>query len=294
MELPKHGARIIDGMLHAGFVLRTVSERLEVFKRRTGGVVPQLAVIVVGNDPASKLYVKLKAKRAQEIGVKSVVHELHEGVQQDVLLDVIGMCNADDNVHGVMLQLPLPKHLDESVAIDAVDSAKDVDGFTAGNIGLLYTNRPRFIPCTTCGIIELLKSVFHSDLSGRKVAIIGRSTIVGKPTAMALLNMDCTVTILHSRSRRAWEETAQADVVISATGVPHLVTRDWVRPGACVIDVGVSRVDGKVIGDVDFDDVVGIAGHITPVPGGVGPMTVAYLLDNTLRAAYLKYGMMYE
>lgn len=284
----EHSTQIINGVLHSNLLLLEIKDKLEILKRRVH-IMPWLVVIVVGDNPASALYVGLKTKKAQEVGIKSTVERFSTSVSEDTLLRTIRQYNENDDVHGIMIQLPLPVHIDARAIMDVINPLKDVDGFTSENIGLMCADRPRFVPCTTLGIIRLLQSVFQNGMSGKKAAVIGRSMIVGKPTVLALLHKNCTVTVLHSHSQNIWEETSKADIVISAVGSPNMVKKHWVKLGACVIDVGVSKVNDKVVGDVDFVDVLDTVGHITPVPGGVGPMTVACLMQNTLLAACIKY-----
>ncbi len=275
-------ARIIDGKRIAAAVREEIRGR--ILRLREGGDgVPGLAVIRVGDDPASAAYVRGKAAACEDVGIASRQITLPGFVSQDELIDGIETLNRDAGIHGILVQLPLPRHLDERAVLDAVDPAKDVDGFTYANIGRLVENRARFVPCTPAGILELLDRE-QIEIAGRHAVVVGRSEIVGKPTAMLLLHRHATVTICHSRTVDLPAVTRRADLLIAAVGRPRLITADMVQPGAVAIDVGITRVEGKLVGDVDFDSVAPVASAITPVPGGVGPMTVAMLLRNTLRA----------
>ena len=245
---------------------------------------PHLAVVLVGNDEASLIYDRNKQKAALAAGMDCDLHHLPEEMTEDDLLDLIGRLNGDDNIHGVMVQLPLPKHINGRRIIEAICPEKDVDGFTPQNAGrLLLKDERAIVSATPAGILHLLKTV-HQNLSGLHAVIIGRSNIVGKPLASLLLNQDCTVTVIHSKTVNPKEITRQADILIAACGCPKMVKKDWVKEGATIIDVGINRIDGKLCGDVDFDDVCDKAAFITPVPGGVGPMTIAMLLRNTYQA----------
>ncbi len=245
---------------------------------------PYLAVVLVGNDEASLIYDRNKQKAALAAGMDCDLHHLPEETTEDDLLDLIGRLNGDDNIHGVMVQLPLPKHINGRRIIEAICPEKDVDGFTPQNAGrLLLKDERAIVSATPAGILHLLKTV-HQNLSGLHAVIIGRSNIVGKPLASLLLNQDCTVTVIHSKTVNPKEITRQADILIAACGCPKMVKKDWVKEGATIIDVGINRIDGKLCGDVDFDDVCDKAAFITPVPGGVGPMTIAMLLRNTYQA----------
>ena len=249
---------------------------------------PGLAVVLVGDDPASHVYVGSKIKKSSEIGINSTKHILPADTDQSTLNALIEELNINPNVHGILVQLPLPKHLDEKIVINAIDPDKDVDGFHPINVGNLSRGDQALIPCTPSGCLILLKSV-HNDLSGKKAVIIGRSNIVGKPMAALLLQENCSVTIVHSRSKNIEEICSTADILVVATGIPEMVKTNWVKPGATIIDVGINAtiIDGKrkLLGDVDFAAVEPIAHAITPVPGGVGPMTIACLMKNTLDAA---------
>jgi methylenetetrahydrofolate dehydrogenase (NADP+)/methenyltetrahydrofolate cyclohydrolase len=278
-------AKIIDGKSLAAALSAAQKSAVDSLAGRA--VRPGLAAILAGDDPASRVYVRNKARACEQTGVRSEIHELPEGVSESELLERIARLNADRAVHGVLVQLPLPRHLDAHRVLDAVSPAKDVDGFHAVNLGALLQGRPGFVPCTPAGVMRLIEHA-GVDLAGRQAVIVGRSNIVGKPLALLLLQKDATVTICHSRTRDLAAVARQADVLIAAVGRPRLITASMVKPGACVIDVGINRLaDGKLAGDVDFDAVKEIAGSITPVPGGVGPMTIAMLIANTVRAAEL-------
>ena len=286
--------QIIDGKYHAENLLQKVQERVKVFKEKFQ-ISPTLVTILVGEDPASELYVNMKARKSQELGINTIVYRLPSNIAQHELHEAIKHFNeVEKDVHGILLQLPLPEHLNEHHATNMVAHEKDVDGFTSKNLGLLLAGKPNFIPCTPQGIVMLLNHVFTSNLDGKKVAIIGRSIIVGKPMAALLLNKNCTVTILHSKSIDPQLETQKADIVIAAAGVPKLVKEDWIKEGACLIDVGINKINDKIVGDIDFESVKEKAAYITPVPGGVGPMTIACLMNNTLHAAYEQRGIVYD
>jgi len=278
-------AKIIDGKSLAAQVRHSLKAAIAALAAR--GVRPGLAAILAGNDPASRVYVRNKARACDDAGVRSEIHELPENVSESVLLERIARLNADRAVHGVLVQLPLPRHLDAHRVLDAISPAKDVDGFHAVNLGALVQGRPGFVPGTPAGVMRLIEHA-GVDLAGRPAVIVGRSNIVGKPLALLLLQRDATVTICHSRTRDLAAVAREAEVLIAAVGRPRLITASMVKPGACVVDVGINRLaDGKLAGDVDFDAVKEIAGSITPVPGGVGPMTIAMLISNTVRAAEL-------
>ncbi len=261
----------------------------------SNGVVPGLAVVLLGDDPASHVYVRSKRKLAKEAGMKSVAHLLSAETPEAELLRLIHKLNIDPKIHGILVQLPLPGHIDKNAVINTIDPEKDVDGFHVENIGRLATGQDGLTPCTPLGCVILIRECLD-DLVGRKALVIGRSNIVGKPMARLLLTEYCTVTIAHSKTRNLAGECRAADIVITAAGQPNLVKGDWIKPGAVVIDVGITRIkkpDGKIglTGDVDFDEVKQVAGYITPVPGGVGPMTIACLLANTLKAAKAQIGL---
>ncbi|TPE53795.1 bifunctional methylenetetrahydrofolate dehydrogenase/methenyltetrahydrofolate cyclohydrolase FolD [Amaricoccus solimangrovi] len=288
------GAKLIDGKAFAARIRARVAEEVERI-RAEAGIVPGLAVVLVGEDPASQIYVRNKAKQTVESGMHSVEHRLDASATQDELLGLIGTLNADPAIHGILVQLPLPGHIDEERVINAIAPAKDVDGFHISNVGLLATGQKAMVPCTPLGSLMLLRDEL-GDLSGRNAVVIGRSNIVGKPMAQLLLRESCTVTIAHSRTKDIEEVVSRADIVVAAVGRPRMVKASWIKPGATVIDVGINRIEGPegkpiVVGDVDTDDVAAVAGAITPVPGGVGPMTIACLLANTVTACCRAHGL---
>jgi methylenetetrahydrofolate dehydrogenase (NADP+)/methenyltetrahydrofolate cyclohydrolase len=277
-----HTARIIDGKKIAAEVREEVRLRVVQLKEVTGRV-PGLAAVLVGDNPASASYVRSKTKACQEARIFSRQLTPPGNISQDDLLGIIRELNGDPVIHGILVQLPLPAHLDERTVLEAVDPGKDVDGFTFANIGRLVENQPRFVPCTPAGIMELLDRE-GVEVKGKHAVVVGRSEIVGKPVAFLLLHRHATVSICHSRTADLGAETRRADILVAAVGRPRLITGAMVKPGAVVIDVGINRIEGKLVGDVDFDSAVPVASAITPVPGGVGPMTVAMLLKNTLQA----------
>ncbi|MCH8828990.1 MAG: bifunctional methylenetetrahydrofolate dehydrogenase/methenyltetrahydrofolate cyclohydrolase FolD [Planctomycetes bacterium] len=282
-------ARIIDGKAIAAQVRVGIAADVERFHAQTS-IRPHLAAVLVGEDPASAVYVRNKQRACEKTGIQSSLHRLSAETTQDELLQIVHDCNRNGDVHGILVQLPLPARIDEKVVLDAIAVGKDVDAFHPENVGLLVQGRPRFLPCTPAGIQQLL---LHSKIpvEGRHAVILGRSEIVGKPLALLLMQKgpaaNATVTICHSRTQNLSDVTRTADILVAAIGRPNFVTADMVQPGAVVIDVGINRVDGKLVGDVDFDAVREKASAITPVPGGVGPMTIAMLLRNTLTAAQL-------
>jgi methylenetetrahydrofolate dehydrogenase (NADP+)/methenyltetrahydrofolate cyclohydrolase len=282
LETAKNHAIVISGKEIAA-AMREEFKR-EVERLRAEGIVPGLAVILVGDDPASHSYVKGKEKGANEVGIYSVVHRLPAETSQEELLAMIRTLNEDPAIHGILVQLPLPKHIDEESVIFAIDPEKDVDGFHPINVGKMQIGTECFLPCTPHGVIHMLKRTGIS-IEGTHAVVVGRSNIVGKPMAQLLLNENATVTVCHSRTRDLSAITKQADLLIAAVGRPGIITKDMVKPGAVVIDVGVNRVDGKLVGDCDFAGVQEVAGYITPVPGGVGPMTITMLLYNTIESA---------
>ncbi len=280
-------ATLIDGKEISQQVVDEVAAEVKAFVTRFG-VQPGLAVVLVGEDPASQVYVRNKVKRATEVGLNSLEYKLPADCGQAQLNSLIAQLNADPAVHGILVQLPLPAHLSEAEVIEAISPAKDVDGFHRLNVGALACGEAGLVPCTPLGCMIMLRQV-HADLSGLHAVVIGRSNIVGKPMAALLLQANCTVTIVHSRSRNIEAICAEADIVVAAVGRPGFVQAHWIKPGATVIDVGINAIerDGKrkLVGDVDFNAVGSVAGAITPVPGGVGPMTIACLMKNTLTAA---------
>ena len=261
---------------------KQVKEFLEDNKR-----LPCLAVIIVGEDPASQTYVRNKVLGCEEVGMKSLKYEFSALENQEVIADTIRKLANDDTVDGILVQLPLPKGFDEKYLLDLIPDSKDVDGFSPKNLGLLAMDKPRTISCTPFGVMKLLEST-GVELKGKNAVVIGRSNTVGKPMAMLLLNANCTVTVCHSKTQNIKEYTKNADIVVVAIGKPKYLTEDMVKEGAIVIDVGINRVDGHLVGDVDFDNVEKKASYITPVPGGVGPMTISMLLFNTLQAAKMR------
>lgn len=275
-------AKILDGKVLSAEIREKVSEKVAALKEK--GVTPGLAVILVGNDPASEIYVRNKGKGCEETGMLSRTIHMDSSTTQEELEEEIRKLNEDPAIHGILVQLPLPKHLDEEAALSRILPEKDVDGFHLINAGHLMTGTEGVVPCTPKGALYMIRSA-GIDLSGKEAVVIGRSNIVGKPMAMLLLQQNCTVTMCHSRTKDLAEHTRRADILVAAVGKPGFVTADMVKPGAVVIDVGINRVDGKVCGDVDFDAVKEKAGWITPVPGGVGKMTIAMLLSNTADAA---------
>ncbi len=286
-------AKIIDGKAIADSVRREVAEGVAAFKRQQGGV-PGLAVVLVGEDPASKVYVGTKAKQTIEVGMASFEHKLEATVGEAELLKLIGELNRRRDVSGILVQLPLPKHIDAAKVIEAIDPAKDVDGFHPINAGRIATGSGGLAPCTPTGCLILAKSV-QPKLEGLDAVVIGRSNIVGKPMAQLLLNENCTVTVAHSRTRDLPAVVKRADLVIAAVGRAEMVRGSWLKPGAIVIDVGIQRVPGaagkaRLVGDVAYQEAMEVASAVTPVPGGVGPMTVACLLQNTLKAAQAQGG----
>ncbi len=259
-------------------------QKIETQRLISEGIEPGLAVVLVGEDPASEIYVRNKGLACEAIGIQSTTLKLPGDVKQDELLKVIDELNANPAIHGILVQLPLPRHINEDEVLLRILPEKDVDGFHILNAGMLFTGLPGVKPCTPKGILYMLKST-NVDISGKHAVVIGRSNIVGKPIAMMLLEENCTVTICHSRTKDLPAITRQADIVVVAIGKARFLTADMVKEGAMVIDVGINRVDGKVVGDVDFDQVQHVAGYITPVPGGVGKMTISMLMQNTLEAA---------
>ena len=286
-------AAIIDGKAFAAKVRAQVAAHVARLKDEHG-LVPGLAVVLVGEDPASQVYVKSKGKQTVEVGMNSYEHKLPADTSEADLLALIARLNADPAVNGILVQLPLPAHLDSDLVINCIDPAKDVDGFHISNVGLLGTGQKSMVPCTPLGCLMMLRDHLGS-LSGLNAVVVGRSNIVGKPMAQLLLGDSCTVTIAHSRTRDLAAVCRGADILVAAVGRPEMIPGDWVKPGATVIDVGINRVqrDGKgiLVGDVHFDSALAVAGAITPVPGGVGPMTIACLLANTLTATCREHGL---
>ena len=280
---------VIDGKAVAAALRLRVAERAAAFAARAGRP-PGLDVVLVGEDPASQVYVRNKGRACEEAGMRSAIHRLPADTTQDALSALLDRLMADEAVDGVLVQLPLPAHLDERAVLARIEPSKDVDGFHPANVGALWLGREALVPCTPWGCVRLLDHA-GVKLEGARAVIVGRSNIVGKPMAALLIQRSATVTVAHSRTRDLAELCAEADVLISAVGRAKLVGADWVKPGAAVIDVGINRdAEGKLVGDVDFAAVAPKAGAITPVPGGVGPMTIACLLENTVRAAWRRAG----
>jgi methylenetetrahydrofolate dehydrogenase (NADP+) / methenyltetrahydrofolate cyclohydrolase len=289
-------ATLIDGKAYAAKLRGLVAQGVDGFRAETGKV-PGLAVVLVGDDPASRVYVANKAKQTVEVGMLSVEHKLAADTSQDDLIALIEALNADDAVDGILVQLPLPKHLDDLAVISRIDPDKDVDGLHVVSAGRLASGLPGLVSCTPLGCMMLIRDTLGKDLSGKDAVVIGRSILVGKPVAQLLLAANCTVTMAHSRTTSLEEVVRRADIVVAAVGRPEMVKASWIKPGACVIDVGINRVPAeqegktKLVGDVDFAQVADVAGSLTPVPGGVGPMTIACLLHNTLQAARMRRGL---
>ena len=275
-------AKILDGKLMAEDLTKDQTRRVAELAAK--GVIPGLAVVLVGEDPASQIYVRNKGIACETVGMHSKTIRLPQSASQDEVIAAIDELNADVAVHGILVQLPLPRHLDEAAVLARILPQKDVDGFHISNAGKLFSGQAGVVPCTPKGIIHMLKQG-GVELTGKDAVVIGRSNIVGKPAAMLLLNENCTVTICHSRTQNLKEHCRRADILVAAIGKPRFVTADMVKPGAAVVDVGINRVDGKVVGDVDYEAVSEVAGYITPVPGGVGKLTISMLIENTLEAA---------
>ena len=289
-------ATIIDGKAFAAKVRAQVAEHVARLKEEQG-IIPGLAVVLVGEDPASQVYVRSKGKQTVEVGMNSYEHKLDADTSEADLLALIDKLNTDPAVHGILVQLPLPGHLNSDLVINAIDPAKDVDGFHISNVGLLGTGQKSMVPCTPLGCLMMLRD-HHGSLSGMNAVVVGRSNIVGKPMAQLLLGDSCTVTIAHSRTKDLGDVCRGADILVAAVGRPEMIPGDWVKPGATVIDVGINRIQHpenpektKLVGDVHFDSAAAVAGALTPVPGGVGPMTIACLLANTLTACCRANGL---
>jgi methylenetetrahydrofolate dehydrogenase (NADP+)/methenyltetrahydrofolate cyclohydrolase len=278
------GATVIDGKAVAAEVRARVASSVKEFARANDGNVPGLATVLVGDDPASQVYIANKRRQVEEVGMHSVHHQMDASIAQHDLLALIADLNADGDVDGILVQLPLPGGIDQDGVIAAIDPRKDVDGLTAPSAGLLAQGRPGLVPCTAQGVVELLRHT-GVELDGAEAVVVGRSILVGRPLASLLLNANATVTACHSRTRDLAAVCRRGDILVAAVGSPGLVKADWVKPGAAVIDVGINRTDDGLVGDVDFDAVVEVAGAVTPGPGGVGPMTIAMLLQNTVSAA---------
>lgn len=276
-------AQIIDGKKIAAEMRIELQREVEALKR--SGIYPGLAVILVGDNPASHTYVRSKAKACEKIGIYSEVILYPDSIEEEMIMAKIDELNQRNDIHGILVQLPLPKHINEQSVIDRISEEKDVDGFTPRNVGNLVIGKKGLVPCTPYGIIELIKRT-GQEIAGKRAVVVGRSNIVGKPMAMLLLQENATVTLCHSRTNQLAEMTRLADILVVAVGKPQFITEGHVKPGAIVIDVGINRLEnGKLVGDVDFERVKNVAGYITPVPGGVGPMTITMLLYNTIKSA---------
>jgi methylenetetrahydrofolate dehydrogenase (NADP+)/methenyltetrahydrofolate cyclohydrolase len=285
-------ATIIDGKAFAAALRTRIAAQVATFAEAAGRA-PGLAVVLVGEDAASAVYVRNKGKATQGAGMISIEHRLPADVPQDALLDLVDALNADPAIDGILVQLPLPGHIDERAVTTRIDPDKDVDGFHPVNAGRLATGLPGFVPCTPLGCVMLLKDTL-GDLTGLDAVVIGRSNIVGKPMAQLLIAESCTVTVAHSRTRDLSSVVKRADIVIAAVGRPEMVKGEWLKPGATVIDVGINRTEAGLVGDVDFAGAMSVAGAVTPVPGGVGPMTIACLLRNTLVSAARREGVVLD
>ncbi len=289
-------AKLIDGKDFAAGLRAKIADGVADFRTETGSV-PGLAVVLVGEDPASAVYVRNKAKQTVEVGMESFEHKLPADTTQEDLVALVTKLNADDAVDGILVQLPLPKHLNELAVIDCIHPDKDVDGLHVVSAGRLVAGLPGHVSCTPLGCMMLIRDTLGDNLSGKDAVVIGRSILVGKPVAQLLLAANCTVTMAHSRTQNLADVVRRADIVVAAVGQPEMVKADWIKPGACVIDVGINRVPAaeqgktRLVGDVAFAECAEVASSITPVPGGVGPMTIACLLHNTLQAARMRRGM---
>jgi methylenetetrahydrofolate dehydrogenase (NADP+)/methenyltetrahydrofolate cyclohydrolase len=276
--------QLIDGKSLAQKVQTSVATEVEQLKQEKN-IVPGLAVILIGDDPASHAYVKMKAKACEKVGFYSITHHMPDSISQDEIIATIEMMNANPRIDGILVQLPLPKHVDTDKILEVIDPKKDVDGFHAYNVGRLVTNLESFVACTPLGVMKMFEE-YNIDLEGKDVCVVGASNIVGKPMASLLLNANATVTVTHIFTKDLKAHTSQADIIVVGVGVPGLIKEDMVKEGAIVIDIGINRIkDGSLVGDVDFKNVASKCSYITPVPGGVGPMTIAMLLSNTLKAA---------
>lgn len=282
-------ALILDGKALAEKIRKGLKKEVEQLKSR--GIKPGISVLLIGENPASHVYVRNKKKAAEEVGIVSSVYNLEKDVHEEMVLNLLNELNRDSTVHGVLLQLPLPPHLNEEKLLSLIDPKKDVDGFHPENMGLLFKGTPGFEPCTPLGIIRILEH-YNIEIEGKDAIIVGRSNIVGKPVAVMLMKRNATVTICHTKTRNLPEKIQRADILVVAAGKPRAIKGEWIKEGATVIDVGINRLpDGKLTGDVEFESAEKRAGYITPVPGGVGPMTIAMLLSNTVYAAKLLNGL---
>ncbi len=282
-------AQVIDGKRVSQQIKAELKEEINGLKE-LNGLTPGLAVVLVGEDPASTVYVRNKGKASQEVGILSLQHNLPVTTSQQELLDLIGRLNEDAAIHGILVQLPLPDHIEEDAIIQSVNPIKDVDGFHPANVGNLILGNPAYLPCTPAGIMVLLDSI-GLEMKGKEAVVVGRSNIVGKPVSFLLLQRHATLTICHSRTKDLPYHTRQADILVAAIGKAKMIKGDWVKPGAVVIDVGVNRLEGGLVGDVDYEAASQVASYITPVPGGVGPMTIAMLLKNTVLACKRQNGL---
>lgn len=276
--------QLIDGKSLSNKVQAYVKSEIEVLKKEQG-VVPGLAVVIVGDDPASHAYVNMKEKACKNVGVYSIAHKMPDTISQDEIIAIITMMNKNPHIHGILVQLPLPPHIDTDKILEVIEPKKDVDGFHAYNVGRMVSNLTSFVACTPLGVMEMFKE-YNIELEGKDVVVVGASNIVGKPMASLLLNANATVTVTHIHTKDLKAHTLNADIVIVGVGVPSLIKADMIKEGAIVIDIGINRLeDGRLVGDVDFEAVAPKCSYITPVPGGVGPMTIAMLLKNTLVSA---------
>ena len=278
--------QILDGKALAQNIEKEIQKEVESLSQK--GITPGLAVMLVGSDPASQSYVNMKAKACKRTGIYSITHEMPENIQQESLLQTISMLNQNPNIDGILVQLPLPKHIDTTAVLEAIAPHKDVDGFHPFNMGRVFANLESFVPATPMGVLTLLKH-YKIPLQGKNVVIVGASNIVGKPLGALFLNENATITLCHIYTQDLAKHTKEADILCVAVGKPNLITKDMVKEGAIVVDIGISRLqDGRIVGDVDFENVAPLCEFITPVPGGVGPMTIASLLQNTLKAAKIR------
>jgi methylenetetrahydrofolate dehydrogenase (NADP+)/methenyltetrahydrofolate cyclohydrolase len=275
-------ATILDGKKIAGMRLEILKEEIE-----DSGLFPRLATVIVGDDPASQMYIRMKHRACEQVGIGSIGTELAGDATTGQVIQAVANLNNDTDINGILIQLPLPKQIDSGRAVAAVHPKKDVDGFHPFNLGLLFSARPQFVPCTPKGIMTLLAE-YNIQVAGTRAVVVGRSIDVGRPMAALFTNADATVTLCHSKTKNLAEEIRRADILVSAVGKAHFITREMVKRGAVVIDVGINQLNGRLVGDVDFAEVTSIASAITPVPGGVGPMTIATLMENTYRAASMR------
>jgi methylenetetrahydrofolate dehydrogenase (NADP+)/methenyltetrahydrofolate cyclohydrolase len=278
--------QLIDGKSLSQKVQSSVQAEVEKLKQEKN-IVPGLAVVIVGDDPDSHAYVSMKEKACKSVGFYSIAHKMPETITQDEIIQIITMMNNNPHIHGILVQLPLPPHIDTNKILEVIDPKKDVDGFHAYNVGRMVTNLDSFVACTPLGVMKMFQE-YNIDLQGKDVVVVGASNIVGKPMAALLLNANATVTVTHIYTKDLASHTRNADIIIVGVGKPNLITEDMVKDGAIVVDIGINKVNGKIVGDVDFENISKKASYITPVPGGVGPMTIAMLLKNTIKAAKLQ------